>query len=222
MIDNVLLLGLWGVLVGLDMTSVAQTMLSRPLVAGTVAGAIVGDPAGGLVMGVLLEFFALEVLPVGASRYPDYGLGAVVSVAVVAGSPGVLSTGLGGGLGLAVAYVAGVGVHLARLQNGTDVMRNAERLNAGDKRAIYGVHLRGLMRDFGRSVVIIAVGLTAAHLLRSYVPITLQGAVYLRVVIVGAAISAVVSGTVRLTGRKVANQWFVIGLVGGIAGVAFL
>ena len=71
MIDNVVLLGLWGVLVGVDMVSVAQSMLSRPLVAGTVAGLIVGDPAGGMMMGVLLEFFALEVLPVGASRYPD-------------------------------------------------------------------------------------------------------------------------------------------------------
>ena len=84
MIDNLALLGFWGVLVGLDMTSVAQSMLSRPLVAGTVAGTIVGDPAGGLMMGVLLELFALEVLPVGAARYPDCGLGAVAAVAVVA------------------------------------------------------------------------------------------------------------------------------------------
>jgi PTS system mannose-specific IIC component len=197
-------------------------MLSRPLVAGTIAGVIVGDPAGGLMMGVLLEFFALDVLPVGASRYPDYGLGSVVAVAVVAGSPSWLSTGLGGALGLAVAYVGGLGAHLMRLQNGADLVRNAARLNAGDTRAIYGVHLRSLMRDFGRSVLVIVVGLAVAHLLKLYVPITLKGALYLRVVVVGAAISAVVSGTVRLTGRKVANQWFVFGLVGGIAGVFLL
>ena len=222
MIDNMWLLALWGVLVGLDMTSVAQTMFSRPLVAGTVAGTIVGDPASGLMMGVLLEFFALEVLPVGASRYPDYGLGSVAAVAVVAGSPSWLSAGLGGALGLAVAYAGGVGAHLMRLQNGADLVRNTERLNAGDKKAVYGVHLRGLMRDVGRSVLVIAVGLTVAYLLKLYVPITLKGALYLRVVVVGAAISAVVSGTVRLTGRRVANQWFVIGLVAGIAGVFLL
>jgi len=220
--DNVLLLGLWGVLVGLDMTSVAQTMLSRPLVAGTVAGLIVGDPAGGMMMGVLLEFFALEVLPVGASRYPDYGLGAVVAVAVVAGSPSVLGTGLGGGLGLAVAYAGGVAAHLARMMNGADVVRHAKQLDSGDRRTIYAIQMRGLLRDVVRSFVVIAVGLGVAYVARQAMPITLQGAVYLRIVIVGAAIAAVVSGTVRLTGRRVANQWFVIGLIGGIVGVVLL
>lgn len=220
--DNVLILGLWGVLVGLDMTSVAQTMLSRPLVAGTVAGLIVGDPAGGLMMGVLLEFFALEVLPVGASRYPDYGLGAVVAVAVVAGSPSVLGTGLGGGLGLAVAYAGGVAAHLARMMNGADVVRHAEQLDSGDRNTIYAIQMRGLIRDVVRSVVVIAAGLGVAYVVRQAMPITLQGAVYLRIVIVGAAIAAVVSGTVRLTGLRVANQWFVIGLIGGIVGVVLL
>ena len=220
--DNVLLLSLWGVLVGIDMTSVAQTMLSRPLVAGTVAGLIVGDPAGGLMMGVLLEFFALEVLPVGASRYPDYGLGAVVAVAVVAGSPSVLGTGLGGGLGLAVAYAGGVAAHLARMMNGADVVRHAKQLDSGDRRTIYAIQMRGLLRDVVRSFVVIAVGLGVAYVARQAMPITLQGAVYLRIVIVGAAIAAVVSGTVRLTGRRVANQWFVIGLIGGIVGVVLL
>ena len=220
--DNVLLLGLWGVLVGIDMTSVAQTMLSRPLVAGTVAGLIVGDPAGGLMMGVLLEFFALDVLPVGASRYPDYGLGAVVAVAVVAGSPSVLGTGLGGGLGLAVAYAGGVAAHLARMMNGADVVRHAKQLDSGDRRTIFAIQMRGLLRDVIRSFVVIAVGLGVAYVVRQAMPITLQGAVYLRIVIVGAAIAAVVSGTVRLTGRRVANQWFVIGLIGGIVGVVLL
>jgi PTS system mannose-specific IIC component len=222
MIDNVLLLGLWGVVVGLDTTSVAQTMLSRPLVAGTIAGAIVGDPGGGLMMGVILEFFAFEVLPVGAARYPDYGLGAVAAVAVVAGSPSVLSTGLGGGLGLAVAYVGGVGAHLARIMNGADVIRHAALLESGDTRAICGIQLRGVLRDVARSALVMTVGLGTAYVMRNAMPITLQGAVYLRIVVVGAAIAAVVSGTVRLTGRRVTMQWFVLGLVGGIAGVVLL
>jgi len=221
-IDNLLLLGIWGIFVGLDITSVAQTMFSRPLVSGTVAGVIVGDPAGGLMMGVLLEFFALEVLPVGAARYPDYGLGAVAAVAVVAGSPGVLSTGLGGGLGLAVAYAGGLAAHLARMLNGADVVRNAEELDAGNATVIYRVHMRGLLRDIVRSALVMIAGLGAALVLRQYFPVTLQGAVYLRIVVVGAAIAAVVSGTIRLTGRRVAMQWFVVGLVGGIVGVVLL
>ena len=38
---------LWGTLVGLDLVSVPQAMISRPLVAGTVAGWLVGDVHAG-------------------------------------------------------------------------------------------------------------------------------------------------------------------------------
>jgi mannose/fructose/N-acetylgalactosamine-specific phosphotransferase system component IIC len=222
LIDNVLLLGLWGVFVGLDMASVAQTMVSRPLVAGFVAGLIVGDPASGLLMGVVLEFFALEVLPVGAARYPDYGLGTVVAVATAAGSPSVLGTGLGVGVGLTVAYVGGVGAHLVKVLNGADVARHAAALDSGSVGVVYGVLFRGLFRDATRAASIMVLGLVASAFLRQVVPITLQGALYLRIVVVGAAIAAMVSGTVRLTGRRVTMHWFVLGLAGGTLGVFLL
>ncbi|MFC1640385.1 PTS sugar transporter subunit IIC, partial [Gemmatimonadota bacterium] len=212
----------WGVIVGLDMASVAQTLVSRPLVAGSVAGLIVGDPAGGLMMGVVLEFFALEVLPVGAARYPDFGLGAVVAVATAAGSPSVLGTGLGVSVGLLVAYVGGYGAHLVKVANGADVERQAELLDAGSTGAVYGVQFRGLLREIARAALVMVLGLATAAVFRHVMPITLQGALYLRIVVVGAAIAAMVSGTVRLTGRRVTMQWFVLGLVGGIVGVFVL
>jgi len=222
LIDNVLLLGLWGVLVGLDMASVAQTLVSRPLVAGFVAGLIVGDPASGLMMGVVLEFFALEVLPVGAARYADFGLGAVVAVATAAGSPSVLGMGLGVGVGLMVAYVGGYGAHLVKVLNGADVERHAAALDSGSVSAVYRVQFRGLFREITRAALVMVLGLAAAAVLRQVMPITLQGALYLRIVVVGAAIAAMVSGTVRLTGRRVTMQWFVLGLVGGVVGVFVL
>ena len=58
----------WGTVVALDLVSVPQALLSRPVVAGSVAGWIVGDPVAGLRVGVLLELFALDVLPIGAVR----------------------------------------------------------------------------------------------------------------------------------------------------------
>lgn len=36
-------------------------------------GASIGQPERGLVVGVALEFFALESMPFGASRYPEWG-----------------------------------------------------------------------------------------------------------------------------------------------------
>src|SRR5882762_10628148 len=38
-----LLLLMWGTLVGLDLVSVPQAMIARPIVAGPIAGAILGD-----------------------------------------------------------------------------------------------------------------------------------------------------------------------------------
>jgi mannose/fructose/N-acetylgalactosamine-specific phosphotransferase system component IIC len=72
------------VLAGLDLVSVPQAMIARPLVAGFVGGWLMGHPAVGLVVGVLLELFALETLPVGAARFPDWGPPAVATGALVA------------------------------------------------------------------------------------------------------------------------------------------
>jgi mannose/fructose/N-acetylgalactosamine-specific phosphotransferase system component IIC len=74
---------LWGTLVGLDLVSVAQSMIARPFVAGGVAGFLLGDPMAGLRAGVLLELFALDVLPVGAARYPDYGPATLASAVLL-------------------------------------------------------------------------------------------------------------------------------------------
>ena len=66
MIENLGWVLLWGVLVGLDLASVVQSMITRPLVAGTVTGFILGDPVAGATVGTVLELFALEgFAPVG-------------------------------------------------------------------------------------------------------------------------------------------------------------
>ena len=51
----ILLTGL-GAVVGLDFVSFPQAMLSRPIVAATLAGAICGNAAAGLLAGALLAF----------------------------------------------------------------------------------------------------------------------------------------------------------------------
>ena len=62
---------LLGAVLGLDVVCFPQAMVSRPLVAATAAGAFVGYPLQGLLIGVLLELIALETLPFGASRSSD-------------------------------------------------------------------------------------------------------------------------------------------------------
>src|ERR671933_420064 len=77
-------LGLLGALLGLDTVSFPQAMFSRPLVAATLGGALLGAPLEGLLVGATLELIALETLPFGASRYPEWGSAAVVGGALFA------------------------------------------------------------------------------------------------------------------------------------------
>ena len=68
--------------IGLDVVSFPQVMVSRPIVAATIGGAFVGAPVAGLLCGAALECLALEALPVGASRYPEWGSSSVVAGAI--------------------------------------------------------------------------------------------------------------------------------------------
>jgi PTS system mannose-specific IIC component len=80
-------LGLLGALLGLDVVSFPQAMISRPIAAATLAGALMGRPMHGLIAGAALELFALETLPFGASRYPEWGSASVVGGALYAVQP---------------------------------------------------------------------------------------------------------------------------------------
>src|SRR5918997_423225 len=82
--DHLGILVLLGAVLGLDVVSFPQAMISRPIVAATVAGAFVGEPSSGLLIGVVLELIALDTLPLGASRYPEWGSASVVGGALFA------------------------------------------------------------------------------------------------------------------------------------------
>jgi len=83
-LTTILVFALLGAILGLDVVSFPQAMLSRPIVASTLAGALGGSASDGLLAGVFLEMMALETLPVGASRYPEWGTASVVGGALAA------------------------------------------------------------------------------------------------------------------------------------------
>ncbi len=222
MIENVGLLLGWGIIVGLDLVSVAQTMVSRPLVAGVVAGAIAGDLSAGMAVGVVLELFALDSLPVGASRNPDYGLGAVAAAATAAGAPIVFGLGPGVAVGLIVAMLGGQGFHVTRIRNGADVRAHRDALDAGDASAISRVHLRGLARDAVRASVVTALGLGLALAVKKFALIPVDAVLYVAIAAIGASLAAALSGAFRLTARGAAVRWFALGVIGGVAGIALI
>ena len=87
-IELLIALVVWGTFVGVDLVSLPQMTIARPLVAGTVAGAILGDIPTGLKLGVVFELLQYDILPVGAVRYPEYGPATVAAVATAHASTG--------------------------------------------------------------------------------------------------------------------------------------
>jgi mannose/fructose/N-acetylgalactosamine-specific phosphotransferase system component IIC len=207
---------LWGTAVGLDLAAVGQFMIARPLVAGTVAGLILGDPLTGGMAGAVLELFALEVLPVGASRYPDYGLGAIAAAWAGANSPGAIGLGVAVFLGLIVASIGGAGIVVVRRRATEDVRRHREALEAGDVATIRGVQLRGFARDLLRASSVTAFGMALGSLVYQIHPVrTVGGAVLVTVVVIGSGLGVATQGLLRATGRGGALGWFAVGLLGG-------
>ncbi len=135
-------------------------MISRPVVAGSLAGFLFGDPSGGLVVGVLLEILTLRQLPVGAARYWDTGPAAVSAAAVVAGAGGTAGGGyvVALALGVVVGWAGSWTVNFQRQVNS----RIVGSLGGGElaPRKLEARHLACMSLDFLR-----AAGLTAASLL---------------------------------------------------------
>src|SRR5437899_11540054 len=161
-----LLLLAWGTLVGLDLISVPQMMIARPIVAGPVAGAILGDVGTGLALGVLFELFQYDVLPVGATRYPEYGPATVAAVSAAhvaaSGGGGALGIGLGAFVGLVTGMAGGTSMHLVRRLNARATHAASERLEAGDTRVLVRPHVAGILRDTARAALLTALGLALA------------------------------------------------------------
>ncbi|HET9041399.1 MAG TPA: PTS sugar transporter subunit IIC [Gemmatimonadales bacterium] len=212
---TLLLLLLWGTVVALDLVSVPQAMLSRPLVAGAVAGWLAGDLEAGLRVGVVLELFALDVLPIGAVRYPDYGPATVAGTALAVGAPWELGLGLSVGLGLLIAALGGWSLQAVRRWNAHAIQRRAAALAAGESGAIRKLQHGGLLRDTARGAALTALGLLVGGALERWLVLDRQTAVGLTLVAVGTGLSAAAGGAVRSAGRGARLRWLVAGAVAG-------
>jgi PTS system mannose-specific IIC component len=213
--EAVLLLVVWGTLVALDLVSVPQAMISRPLVAGTVAGWLAGDVEAGLRVGALLELFALDVLPIGAVRYPDFGPAAVAGAALAAGAPWELGLGLSVGLALVLAVLGGWSLKQVRRWNARAIQRRAAALAAGESGAIRVLQYGGIARDAARGALLTALGLLLAWALARGVQLDRRTAVGLTLVAVGTALSAAAAGAVRSAGRGARLRWLAAGVAAG-------
>ena len=156
---QILPLALLGAVLGLDVVSFPQAMISRPLVAATAAATLLGEPGRGLLVGATLEMFALETLPFGASRYPEWGSAAVVGGSLFA----IHADASAGGLtvavlaGLTCAWIGGWSMVQVRKLNASLARRRHDAIAAGSKRDVEGLQVFGLTADLVRGGTLTAI-----------------------------------------------------------------
>ncbi|HLB54868.1 MAG TPA: PTS sugar transporter subunit IIC [Gemmatimonadales bacterium] len=208
----VLALIIWGTIVGLDLASVLQGLLSRPLVAGGIAGWIIGDPVAGLTIGGTLELFALDVLPVGSARYPDYGAATVAAVALGAWQAWPSALGPSVLLGLVLGQLGGWAIVAHRRVNAKALASLAPRLDRGDPGVAARLHLLGLSSDLARSATLAVLGLGAVGLLLRLPPVALATGHVLTLIVVAGGFVALVGGALRRAGTARRMLWLAGGL----------
>ncbi|MGI9089654.1 MAG: PTS sugar transporter subunit IIC [Gemmatimonadaceae bacterium] len=212
---------LLGGVLGLDMVSFPQVMLSRPLVSATLAGAFVGRASAGLLIGVVLELLALETLPFGASRYAEWGTAGAVGGAVYAGQ----HVGAAGALpvatfaALATAVFSSRSMVWLRKWNARDARRMRAAIEEGSAKAVNGVQLRGLAMDYFRGTAVTFIALATLYPLSGQL-VALWGtdAVHSRAVVTALAATVAAGAIWTLCHRAARAGWlFVLGLCAGTA-----
>jgi PTS system mannose-specific IIC component len=211
-IEPLVLLALlaWGVLAGLDLVTFPQALISRPIVAGAGTGILLGDPVAGLQVGAVMELFALDVLPVGASRYPDYGAG-VVGAVLLAHNRSIGETlGIAVCLALVFAVIGGWSLQWVRQVNGSRVQAAAAGLAAGDPGVIARIQWRGVLSDGLRSLLLVLAAVTVALSIRPHLPGG-ERFEFVTAVAIGAGCSAATAGAIRSAGTPARMRWLAVG-----------
>lgn len=98
---QILLLSIWAFISINELLFTYLGLWQRPIIAGTVAGLIIGDLTTGLVVGSTLEMISLGVHSYGGAVVPDYTTGAILGV-VYGFLTGSVDTGIAIGVPIAL------------------------------------------------------------------------------------------------------------------------
>ncbi len=150
---------------GLDGVTLGHGKLSRPLVGAALAGRVFGALWPATVAGVFLEAIALETLPVGASRYPDWAPAGIVAGTIAATvtpfAPAFVLALVGG---LVTGWVGGQSMVVLRHANGRRIARARESLDDGVPGTAGRLLALGIATDAVRGALVVAAGLALVPL----------------------------------------------------------
>lgn len=202
-----------GAVLGLDTVSFPQAQLSRPIVAATLGGAFAGEAMAGLFVGAALELIALETLPFGASRYPEWGSASVVGGALYAAEPpsaGAMTCAVVAAL--VTAWVGGASMVMLRKLNARWARPRLARLAAGSRSTVEGLQLAGLNADLvrGAALTLAALAVLGPVMSMALARWSVDGR-FSRAVVVGTAASVAVGAVWKIFHTTDGARWFLLG-----------
>jgi mannose/fructose/N-acetylgalactosamine-specific phosphotransferase system component IIC len=222
---HVALAGAWGALVALERRAFLQAMFSRPLVAATGMGLLLGELQTGLYLGMVLELFYLGAASLGAALPENDTLAATGTTA--AASLMAYQTG-GGGTpalwSLALLLFAGLGVagrsmdHILERYASRLSLRSVELAEQGELDRAVRLNLRGIwpyaLGYFGVNAACAALGQGIGTFLPLVPLVALRGLAWAfpAMACVAAAIAA------RGSHARRAALWGLVGVASVVAG----
>jgi mannose/fructose/N-acetylgalactosamine-specific phosphotransferase system component IIC len=217
---DVLPIAMLGGLLGLDVVGFPQAMISRPLVAATLSGALVGEAFSGLLIGAALELIALETLPFGAAKYPEWGSAATVGGALFAGHPSHPAGSMTMAViaSIATGWIGAWTMYQLRKLNAYQAHRHRSGLDAGARGTIIGLQLTGLSLDLFRGMLLTGIMYLAFQpLMTMIVAVWDMDGMISRSIVVGVAASVAMGAAWKLFHAVPWARWtFVAGLVVGL------
>jgi len=207
-------LAILGGVLGLDVVSFPQAMISRPLVAATLTGALLGQPTSGLLLGTALELIALETLPFGASRYPEWGSASVVGGAIFSTHPSHPQGSMTMAVlaALATTWIGGWTMVKLRQMNAVWAGNRRDALEAGSRGTVVSLQLFGMTADLFRGAVLTAIAYAAlAPLANACIELWGTDARVSRALVVATAASVAAGAAWKLFHSTSGARWFFIG-----------
>lgn len=129
--------------------------LRWPVITSVLAGLIVGDMESALYIGGTLQLMSLGIASVGGSSVPEYGVGAVVAVAISATTGGGVEAGLA--VGVPVAMLMVQFDVIAKVAQSAIVSRAKDLANARKFGAMYRTLLCGPILMFLTAAIPMAI-----------------------------------------------------------------
>lgn len=214
---DVLPIAVLGGLLGLDVVSFPQAMFSRPLVAATLAGALVGHSPSGLLVGAALELIALETLPFGAARYPEWGSAATVGGALFASHPSHPAGAMTMAVIAAIAtgWIGAWTMYQLRRLNAREADRHRHGLDAGARGTVIGIQLSGMSLDLLRGALLTGIAYTVFRpLMAMTISVWDLDGMTSRSLVVGVAASVAMGAAWKLFHSVPWARWTFVGGLG--------